>query len=46
MLPQRLPKYVILIRLGTFRLDLVGKAQIAIASTIFAALVGARLYFF
>jgi hypothetical protein len=46
MTPEKLPKYAILIRWGTFRLDLVGRTQIAIGTTVIAALLGARFYFF
>lgn len=46
MKPERLPRYAVLIRWGSFRLDLVGRLQIAIAATAIAALLGARFYFF
>jgi hypothetical protein len=45
MIPENLPKYAVLIRWGTFRLDLVGKVQIAIAATIVATIVGLKLFF-
>jgi hypothetical protein len=41
-----LPPYAIFIRLGSFRLDVVGRTQIAITATAIAALLGARFYFF
>jgi hypothetical protein len=46
MKPERSPRYVVLIRWGTFRLELVGRTQITIAATVVAALLGARFYFF
>jgi hypothetical protein len=45
VIPEKLPKYVILIRWGTFRVDLVGRIQIAIAATALAALFGLKLFF-
>ena len=46
MSDRELPRYAIFIRLGSFRLDVVGRAQIAITATAIAALLGARFYFF
>jgi hypothetical protein len=46
MNPERLPRHIVLIRWGTFRLELVGRTQIAIGATVLAALFGARFYFF
>jgi hypothetical protein len=43
VIPNNLPKFVILIRLGNFRLDLVGRMQIAIAASLIAMLLGFRL---
>ncbi len=45
MTSDKLPKYAILSRLGTFCLDVVGRAQIITVATVFAALIGARLFF-
>ncbi len=45
MIPDKLPKYAILIRWGNFRIDLVGRVQIAVAATLIAALLGLRLFF-
>lgn len=39
------PKYTVLIRLGNFRLDLVGRSQILGATVLIAGLVGLKLYF-
>jgi hypothetical protein len=43
VIPNNLPKFVILIRLGNFRLDLVGRMQIVIAASLIAMLLGFRL---
>jgi hypothetical protein len=45
MNPERLPKYVVLIRWGTFRLDLVGRLQIIAAATLIASIVGLKILF-
>jgi hypothetical protein len=42
----KLPKYAVLIRWGTFRLDLVGRLPILAAATLVAALMGVRLLVF
>lgn len=39
------PRYAILIRWGTFRLELVGRVQIAVAATLVAMLMGLKLFF-
>jgi hypothetical protein len=44
MIPEKLPKYVILIRWGTFRLDLVGRLQILAAITTIAGLLGLKIF--
>jgi hypothetical protein len=44
MLPDKLPKYVILIRWNRFRLDLVGRGQIVTVITIVAAVLALRLF--
>jgi hypothetical protein len=44
MIPEKLPKYLVLIRWGTFRLDLVGRLQIIAAATLIAAIVGLRIF--
>jgi hypothetical protein len=45
MLPEKLlPKYIILVRWNTFRLDLVGRTQIVTAITIVAAVFALRLF--
>ncbi len=46
LVPEKLPKYVILIRYGTFRLDLVGRWQIIAAITAIAGLFGLKFWFF
>jgi hypothetical protein len=45
MNPERLPKYLVLIRWGTFRLELVGRYQILGALALAAALLGLRLFY-
>jgi hypothetical protein len=42
MVPEKLPKYAILIRWGTFRLDLVGRTPIISVITLLAALIGLK----
>ena len=44
MNPNRLPRYVVLIRWGTFRIDLVGRLQIIGAITLAAAIIGLRVF--
>jgi hypothetical protein len=44
LIPDNLPKFAILIRLGNFRVDLVGRMQIAVAATLIAMLLGIRLF--
>jgi hypothetical protein len=46
MIPQKLPKYAVLVRWGTFRLDLVGRVQIVGAVAIIAALIGLKVLVF
>jgi hypothetical protein len=46
MFTDKLPKHVILVRWGTFRLDLVGRAQILAALALCAAVIGLRLFYF
>lgn len=46
MIPEKLPKYVILIRWGTFRLDLVGRLQIIAALAAIAGLLGLKMLLF
>jgi hypothetical protein len=46
MIPEKLPKYVILIRWGTFRLDLVGRLQIVAVLTVIAGLLGLKVLLF
>jgi hypothetical protein len=43
-MPKRPQKYAVLIRWGTFRLDLVGRVQILSAITILAALIGVKIF--
>jgi hypothetical protein len=43
MVPEKLPEYVILVRWGTFRLDLVGRGQIIVAIMLMAAVIGLRM---
>ena len=43
---DKLPKYLILIRWDTFRLDLVGRAQIIGAIALAAALIGLKIFMF
>jgi hypothetical protein len=45
MVPNKLPKHVILIRWGTFRLDLVGRIQILGAAGLVAVLAGLKVFF-
>jgi hypothetical protein len=42
---KRPPKYAVLIRWGTFRLDLIGRAQILAALAFIAAMIGLRLFY-
>jgi hypothetical protein len=42
--PDRLPKYLVLIRWGAFRLDLVGRVPIVAAITLSATLIGLRVF--
>ncbi len=46
MNPERLPKYLVLIRWGSFRLDLVGRVQIIAAVTLVATFIGLKFYIF
>jgi hypothetical protein len=46
MNPDKLPKYAILIRWDTFRLDLVGRTQIIGAITLAAILIGLKILVF
>lgn len=46
MSSAKLPKYAVLIRWGTFRLDLVGRLPILAAVTLIAALVGRKILVF
>lgn len=46
MIPEKLPRHIVLVRWGTFRLEIVGRMQIAIGATVLAALIGLRFYFF
>jgi hypothetical protein len=43
---DRLPRYIVLIRWGTFRLDLVGRIQIIGVITLVAAAVGLKVFVF
>jgi hypothetical protein len=43
---SRLPKYLILIRWGAFRVDLVGRIQIITALTLAAVFVGLKILVF
>jgi hypothetical protein len=43
---SRRPKYLILIRWGAFRVDLVGRIQVAAALTLAAAIVGLKILVF
>jgi hypothetical protein len=43
---SRLPKYLILIRWGAFRVDLVGRIQVIAALTLAAAIVGLKILVF
>lgn len=43
---DKLPRYLILIRWGTFRLDLVGRIQIIAVVTVVAATIGLKLLVF
>jgi len=43
---SRLPRYLILIRWGAFRLDLVGRIQVIAALTLAAAIVGLKILVF
>ena len=43
---NRLPKYLILIRWGAFRVDLVGRIQVIAALTLAAAIVGLKILVF
>ncbi|MGB7101565.1 MAG: hypothetical protein WBD95_22710 [Xanthobacteraceae bacterium] len=45
MIPEKLPKYIVLIRWNAFRLDLVGRFQIIAAITLVAALIGLKVFF-
>lgn len=45
MSPDKLPKYVILVRWGTFKLDLVGKLQILAVTSIIAGIFGLKYMF-
>jgi hypothetical protein len=46
VIPEKLPKHVMLIRWGTFRLDLVGRLQIIAALTGIAGLLGLKMLLF
>ena len=43
---NRLPRHVILIRWGAFRVDLVGRVQVTAAITLVAAIVGLKILVF
>jgi hypothetical protein len=43
---SRLPKYLILIRWGAFRVDLVGRIQVIAALALAAAIVGLKVLVF
>ena len=43
---SRLPRYLILIRWGAFRVDLVGRNQVIAALTLVAAIVGLKILVF
>jgi hypothetical protein len=43
VIPEDLPEFAILIRWGKFRLDLVGRHQIALAAILLAMVIGVRL---
>jgi hypothetical protein len=45
MNPDRLPRHLVLIRWGTFRLELVGRGQILAALALCAAALGVRLIY-
>ena len=44
--PGRLPRYLILIRWGDFRVDLIGRVQIIAAVALVLALVGWKILVF
>ena len=46
MIPDKLPKHAVLIRWGTFRLDLVGRAQIIGAIVVLGTLIGLKVLVF
>lgn len=43
---NKLPKYAVLIRWGTFRIDLVGRLPILAAVTLVVALLGVKILVF
>ena len=43
---NKLPKYAVLIRWGSSRLDLVGRPQIIAFGALVAAIIGLRLFYF
>ena len=43
---SRLPKYLILVRWGGFRVDLVGRTQVIAALTLAAAIIGLKILVF
>jgi hypothetical protein len=45
MIPEKLPKHVVLIRWGTFRLDLIGRMQIIGAAVVIATIIGLKVLF-
>jgi hypothetical protein len=45
MNPERLPKHVVLIRWGTFRLELVGRGQILAMLALCASAIGLRFFY-
>jgi len=46
MTPDKIPRYAVLIRWGTFRLDLVGRPQIIAAIMLLTALIGLKVFVF
>ena len=44
MTPDKLPKHAVLIRWGTFRLDLIGRVQIIGGVSVLATLFGLSIF--
>ncbi len=44
MIPEKLPKHAVLIRWGTFRLDLVGRLQILAAIAAIVGFLGLKIF--